>query len=103
MTLTISNIEKEVLKATKKMGTSLTFDISYDCGNAYVNVIGSLNAITTVVFNDNGEFETAYTIQYKEEVLDENEDSTGEFEEVENELYMGNSLKTALNKLRLVA
>lgn len=101
MKLTLNNIEKEVAKATK--GACVTFDVTYDCGNAYVNVKGSLNAITCVIFDEDGKFSTVYTEQYKKEILDENEDPTGEFEEVENELYIGMSLTTALNKLRLAS
>lgn len=103
MKITLNNIENEVLKATKKLGLCVKLDVTYDCGNAYVNVSGSLNAITSVIFDEDGEFSAIYTEQYKKEVLDENEEPTGEFEEVEIELYLGMSLTTALNKLRLAS
>lgn len=99
-TITLNNIEKEALKAFKKIGLIGSLAFSYDCGNAYINIEGSLNAITSVIFDENGNFSTVYTMQYKEEILDENEEPTGEFEDVENELYMGNSLTTAIRTLR---
>jgi hypothetical protein len=101
MKITLENIEKEVIKATKN--ACVGFDVTYDCGNAYVNVKGSNNAITTVVFDESGNFSTIYTTQYKAEFTDDNGEPTGDFFDVDNTLYEGNSLTTALNKLRLAS
>jgi phosphoribosylformylglycinamidine (FGAM) synthase-like amidotransferase family enzyme len=101
--ITLENIEKHVNATAKKLGLCIKFNVTYDCGNAYINVNGSLNAITSVIFDEEGNLSSVYTMQYKEEILNDNEEPTGEFEDVENELYMGNSLTTALNKLRLTA
>lgn len=101
MTLSLKNIEKEVAKAAKKIGSDLI--TTFDCGNAYITVKGSNHCITSVIFDDNGEFSIIYTTQYKQEILDDDYDYTGEFEDCEIEQYSGSVLLTALQKLRRYA
>jgi hypothetical protein len=103
MKLTLNNIEKAVASATKKLGLCVSLVVTFDCGNAYVNVKDNLNAITAVIFDDNGEFSGICTTQYKYEVMDDDGEPTGEFIDVDNEVYTGTSLTAAINKLRLVA
>lgn len=101
MKLTINNIEKEVAKVANKLGVK--FVVCFDCGNAYVNVDGSLNAITTICFDEDNNLLDTYTTQYKEEILDDNDEPTGEFEDCDNVLYIGKGLTAALTKLKLAA
>jgi len=103
MKLTLNNIEKQVQKTAVKLGLSVNLDVCFDCGNAYVNVKNSLNAITSIIFDDNGAFSTIITTQYKYEIYDDELEGTHEFIDCDNTVYEGNSLSSAINKLRLVA
>jgi hypothetical protein len=101
-TLTLNNIEKEANKVAKKWGNGLNLNFDYGVkGQVIISIENDFTAVTTVLFDEqNGVFEGVYTTQLQKEKFDNNSED-GYIIDCNEELYMGESLTTAINKMRL--